>query len=269
MARRALDLTPDDEVGIRRLMELLDRHGDRAGALRVYSEWQKRLLDEYGVEPAPETRKVARRVQAARKGESHETPPTAEVVVASKAMGRRTDGPVIENRAHGRMWVRTYALSATVVVAIAGLAGAIALFSTGAVERATDPRSVAVLPLRAIGGPAQGVEAERFAEELTTSLAMTEGVTVRSSSRAMDAVHQGGDVDRIGRRLGVAYVVDGGVQRAPARIRVTLRLVRTADGVSVWAGSYDAETTDPVTAARDAAGQAAAEIAARLQVAGQ
>jgi adenylate cyclase len=128
---------------------------------------------------------------------------------------------------------------------------------------------VAVLPLRAIGGPAQGVEAERFAEELTTSLAMTEGVTVRSSSRAMDAVHQGGDVDRIGRRLGVAYVVDGGVQRAPARIRVTLRLVRTADGVSVWAGSYDAETTDPVTAARDAAGRAAAEIAARLQVAGQ
>lgn len=32
VARRALELTPDDEEGVRRLMSLLDRHGDRAGA---------------------------------------------------------------------------------------------------------------------------------------------------------------------------------------------------------------------------------------------
>ena len=76
MARRARELDPDNEEGVRRLMELLDRRGDRSGALKVYGEWQARLLEDYGVEPAPETRKLANRVRAARKGESHETPPT-------------------------------------------------------------------------------------------------------------------------------------------------------------------------------------------------
>ena len=76
MARRARELDPDNEEGVRRLMELLDRRGDRGGALKVYGEWQARLMEDYGVEPAPETRKLANRVRAARKGESHETPPT-------------------------------------------------------------------------------------------------------------------------------------------------------------------------------------------------
>ncbi len=42
-----------------------------------------------------------------------------------------------------------------------------------------------------------------------------------------------------GRRLGVAYVVDGSVQRGLGRLRVTLRLVRTSDAVALWAGTYD------------------------------
>jgi len=83
MARRALELAPDDEQCVRDLISLLDRAGDRGGALRVYSEWQARLFKEYGVEPAPETRKLARRVQSARKGESHETQPTTAFVAKS------------------------------------------------------------------------------------------------------------------------------------------------------------------------------------------
>jgi len=42
-----------------------------------------RVKNPDGVEPAPETRKLARRVQSARKGESHETPPRTALVAKS------------------------------------------------------------------------------------------------------------------------------------------------------------------------------------------
>jgi len=270
MARRALDLTPDDEVGVRRLMTLLDQHGDRAGALRVYSEWQARLQAEYGVEPAPETRKLARKVQAARKGESHETPPTMASVAAvpatveaGVAQGHGGTGAREGEPASVRASGRTARVGAAVLIVAAVAVGGITLGRSGT-RRAADLSSVAVLPLREIGGAGQGVEAERVTEELTTALAQLQGLTVRSTSRARDALEQGGDVDRIGRRLGVAYVVDGSVQRGPGRLRVTLRLVRTSDAVALWAGTYDSEATDPMAAAQQTVEAAAAQVRARL-----
>jgi len=53
-ARRAAELAVDDEVALRRVLELLDRVGDRAGAIRVYDDFARRLRD-IEVEPAPET----------------------------------------------------------------------------------------------------------------------------------------------------------------------------------------------------------------------
>ncbi|MGH7587678.1 MAG: BTAD domain-containing putative transcriptional regulator [Gemmatimonadota bacterium] len=66
-ARRALALQPLDEEAARRLIGLLDRHGDRAGALHAYEEFAARLEAELGVAPAPETERLAARI---RSGES-------------------------------------------------------------------------------------------------------------------------------------------------------------------------------------------------------
>jgi TolB-like protein len=126
------------------------------------------------------------------------------------------------------------------------------------------PASVAVLPLRAIGGAGAAGEAVRVAEELTAALIVVPGLVVRSARRADEAVGQGGDADRIGRRLGVSYVVDGSVQRGPARLRVTLRLVRAADAVSVWAGTFDAAEADPIAAAQAVAAEAGGQIGRRV-----
>jgi serine/threonine-protein kinase len=54
-ARRAVSFSPDDESGFRRLLELLDRVGDRAGAMKEYEAFARRLQDGYEVEPSPET----------------------------------------------------------------------------------------------------------------------------------------------------------------------------------------------------------------------
>jgi len=54
-ARRAVRFSWDDERVLRRALSLMDRAGDRAGALRLYDEFAQRLRAEFDADPAPET----------------------------------------------------------------------------------------------------------------------------------------------------------------------------------------------------------------------
>jgi serine/threonine-protein kinase len=63
-ARRAVRFAWDDERMLRRALTLLDRSGDRAGALRLYEEFARRLKDELDAEPSPETAALAKQLRA-------------------------------------------------------------------------------------------------------------------------------------------------------------------------------------------------------------
>lgn len=236
MARRARELDPDNEEGVRRLMELLDRRGDRGGALKVYGEWQARLLEDYGVEPAPETRKLANRVRAARKGESHETPPTplkptqvlptqAEAILPAAAPIERTT------------WRFKVPVIASVI--LFAVAFSAMLWPDSPWRPRGGQHSVSVLPLRSIGGDQLQQTAEAVTEEITTGLATHTGVTVRPANRAQSLLRDGADIDKVGRRLGVAFIADGSVQGNADRIRLTIRLLRAEDAVATWANTFD------------------------------
>jgi serine/threonine-protein kinase len=54
-ARRATALSPYDEAGVRRLVTLLDRAGDRAGAVLAYEDFARRLSTDLELDPSPET----------------------------------------------------------------------------------------------------------------------------------------------------------------------------------------------------------------------
>lgn len=289
MARRAVDFDRDDEEAVRTLMALLDRRGDRGGALRVYSEWQARLQKEFGigVEPAPETRKLARKVQAARKGESHDTNPVQSPIAAAAAAPPAEPGfadvsalrvalqepPRPQFSPHDNSRSATfrtrwtpYAAAGVLLIAVLVVAVLVVSRDGRGVPRG-GPRSIAVLPLRTIGDAGLQSAADAVAEEITTALALDTTVTVRPGTRAEDT-GGGNDPSEIGRRLDVAYVVDGAVQRGAGRLRVTLRLLRAFDGVAVWASSYDAEEADQVAMAQRVAREAANAIRARLPTSG-
>jgi DNA-binding SARP family transcriptional activator len=73
LARRAVSLSPDDETAVRRLIALLDRLGDRAGALHAYQSFARQLQEDFAAEPSAETRALIdavrqRVVAAARRG---------------------------------------------------------------------------------------------------------------------------------------------------------------------------------------------------------
>ena len=64
IARRAVRIAWDDERALRRAMGMLARLGDRAGALRLYDEFARRLRAEYDAEPSPETLAAAAELRA-------------------------------------------------------------------------------------------------------------------------------------------------------------------------------------------------------------
>jgi len=63
-ARRAVDLAPDDEQGVRRLVALLDNSGNSAGALRLYDEFSRHLAAQYEAAPSPLTRSMAQAIRS-------------------------------------------------------------------------------------------------------------------------------------------------------------------------------------------------------------
>ena len=83
--RRSLALEPLDERATRRLLTLLREVGDRAGALRTYDEFARRLAAELEVEPSAETEALVRELRAERGAERGAERPAPLVSVAPPA----------------------------------------------------------------------------------------------------------------------------------------------------------------------------------------
>jgi len=71
-ARRAVELSPLEEEPVRRLIGLLDRQGDRGGALATYEDLAARLARELDATPSAETQALVRDIRA--RAEPHALP---------------------------------------------------------------------------------------------------------------------------------------------------------------------------------------------------
>lgn len=140
-------------------------------------------------------------------------------------------------------------------VLVGGLAiiliGAIVLFfvrrmrSTGEPASNAQIRSIAVLPFKPLAADSRDESLELgMTETLITRLSGVREITVRPTS----AVRKYGALDQdalaAGRELQVESVLDGSLQRAGDRIRVTVRFLRVADGQTLWVERFDENFTD-------------------------
>lgn len=62
---------------------------------------------------------------------------------------------------------------------------------------------------------------------------------MRPTSAVVKYAGQGHDPLAAGRELGVDAILDGSVERADDRIRVTVQLIRVSDGTPSWANQFD------------------------------
>jgi TolB-like protein/Tfp pilus assembly protein PilF len=125
--------------------------------------------------------------------------------------------------------------------------------------------SLAVLPL-AVDAEDEGQAefASRVAEDLATDLAHVPGVQVIALG-ATNGYRSGATNPRkVGRELGVRYVVEGGVVREAGRLLVELRLIEADTGVQRWSERMDTDTGMMQVDRRDVPGRIAQMLMAEL-----
>lgn len=108
-----------------------------------------------------------------------------------------------------------------------------------------DKPSIAVLPFDNLSDdPQQVAVADGIVESITAVLSRIRDFFVIARNSAFVYKGRPTDVKQVGKELGVAYVLEGSVQRAGQRIRVTVQLVETRGGAHIWAEKYDADIDD-------------------------
>ena len=121
---------------------------------------------------------------------------------------------------------------------------------------------IGVLPLTLVGtDETEAHLALGLAEEITSALQRVRWIFLVSSTLIAQSVQQGRDDMALRRNFGLDFVLDGSVQRAGRRLRVTLRLTDMRDGNQiVWARRFDRQTYDLLTLQEEVAAEVVAQI---------
>ena len=128
-----------------------------------------------------------------------------------------------------------------------------------------DP-TIAVLYLENLSpDAADAYLADGLTEEITSRLAAVPRLVVKGRSavrrfRGTDV----GDPTEVGRELRVQYLLEGSLRRSGARVRVSVRLLRTESGMRVWGADYDRDTVDLLALQEDIARQLVGNMAGTL-----
>jgi TolB-like protein/class 3 adenylate cyclase/Flp pilus assembly protein TadD len=105
--------------------------------------------------------------------------------------------------------------------------------------------SIAVLPFANMSGDAeQEYFSEGITEDIITNLSHNHSFFVISRTTSFTYKGPAVDVGKVGRELGVRYVLEGSVRRAGNRVRITAQLIDAATGHHLWADRYDRELAD-------------------------
>ncbi len=130
--------------------------------------------------------------------------------------------------------------------------------------RAINPNSIAVLPLENLSpDPGDAYFAAGVHDSLITSLSKITALMVTSgtSTRRVDTRLS---VPEIGRRLGVAKLVEGSVLLDGDRVRVIVQLIDAASDLHLWAETFERDLTDIITMQNEVARTIAEVIEVRL-----
>ena len=148
------------------------------------------------------------------------------------------------------------------------LAAAVVLFAVVAwfgrdrfFARTPKVTSLAVLPLRSLDS-ADNYLGIGIADAVIRSLSQGGQLTVRPTSAVLRYVGQNTDTLAAAREMNTDAVLEGTVQRSGKLLRVSVNLLRTGDGASLWTDSFDMPAAD-IFAIQDRVAQ---HVASRLQL---
>ena len=103
-----------------------------------------------------------------------------------------------------------------------------------------DKPSIVVLPFDNMSAEAgQEYLADGIVEAITAALSRIRSFFVIARNSAFTYKGRATNVRDIGKELGVAYLLEGSVQKAGNRLRIIVQLVETEGGAHVWSSRFD------------------------------
>lgn len=151
----------------------------------------------------------------------------------------------VRSGAAPRLTRRQALVGATATASVVGAGGLVAWQSGLLGPAAAEARSIAVLPFKNLGGdPGQAFLSDGLTEEVRSALARNAGLLVLAATSSNSVRDDTGDVRSIARKLGVAYLLDGSVQRSGQRIRVATNLTNGRTGFSEWSERVERQLGD-------------------------
>lgn len=173
------------------------------------------------------------------RGRSHAPQLEAVKRAIASAMGQ----PVPRRPAGGAPAVTRRQLVAGGTVAAAALAGGgvFLAWETGLLGPAkAEARSIAVLPFKNLGGdPNQAYLVDGLTDEIRSALGRNGGLMVLAATSSNAVSGMAGDAKAIARKLGVAYLLEGSVQRSGDKVGVATNLTNGKTGFSEWSQSVE------------------------------
>ena len=159
-----------------------------------------------------------------------------------------------------------------IYIVLLGAALSISLFFLGRytaphrLPSADESKSIAVLPFATLSDDRNDVYfADGVQDQILTNLAKVSDLKVISHT-SVRQYKTGAErnVREIGRQLGVAYIMEGSVQRARDRLRINAELIDARTDSHIWAETYDRGAADLFAIQSELAQKIVAQLKARL-----
>ncbi len=245
-AQRLLSIDRAHEGAWRALMRAHAVRGERGMAIQAYDRCRAVLADLLDAGPSPETQKLLVEIRG----------PSGSRLPARPAV------PLVQ------------LVPPAAAAAAADAIEAIPAEPQPVAEPAADPEArgephaarggarIGVLPLQISGATEEEAHlAPGLAEEITTALSRFRWMFVVSSSSLARFAEGSRDEAAIRRAFGVDFLLDGTIQRARERLRITLRLLDLRAGNQVvWARRFDRQSNDLLSLQDDIAAEVVAQI---------
>ena len=108
-----------------------------------------------------------------------------------------------------------------------------------------DKPSIAVLPFVNLSGdPSQDYIVDGITEQIITYLSMSPNMFVIARNSVFSYKGKPVKIQRVAEELGVRYILEGSVQNAENRLRLTVQLIDALTGKHLWADRYDGDLKD-------------------------
>lgn len=134
-----------------------------------------------------------------------------------------------------------------------------------AVAAIVPAKSIAVLPFENLSrDPDNAYFAEGVQDEILTRLSKIGDLKVISRTSTRQYKSAPANVPDIAKQLGVAFIVEGSVQKSGDAVRVNVQLIKAANDSHVWADTFDRKLTDAFSVESEVAKAIADQLGAKL-----